>query len=136
MGSPPGTGLPWGSLWGGGGGAEDALALSGEEKGAAAVWLLLRLAPAARTGLTGLFTGWRAAVVHCGNAALGPTSARRLRRAAHRAVRLCESPVPKPCSARLLGGRPAAGMKGRGCWETASVRSFCSSGCLNKFKKG
>ncbi|XP_023561582.1 oxysterol-binding protein 2 isoform X5 [Octodon degus] len=26
-------------------------------------------------------------------------------------------------------------MKGRGCWETASVRSFCSSGCLNKFKK-
>ncbi|XP_075390036.1 oxysterol-binding protein 2 isoform X2 [Tenrec ecaudatus] len=26
-------------------------------------------------------------------------------------------------------------MKGRGCWETASVRSFCSSGCLSKFKK-
>ncbi|XP_068846022.1 oxysterol-binding protein 2 isoform X2 [Capricornis sumatraensis] len=26
-------------------------------------------------------------------------------------------------------------MKGRGCWEAASVRSFCSSGCLNKFKK-
>ncbi|XP_058996092.1 oxysterol-binding protein 2 isoform X5 [Mustela lutreola] len=26
-------------------------------------------------------------------------------------------------------------MKGRGCWESASVRSFCSSGCLNKFKK-
>ena len=55
-----------------GGGAEAALALSGEEKGAAAVWLVLHLAPAARTGLTGSFTGWRAAVVHCGNAALGP----------------------------------------------------------------
>ena len=54
-----------------GGGAEAALALSGEEKGAAAVWLVLHLAPAARTGLTGSF-GWRAAVVHCGNAALGP----------------------------------------------------------------
>uniref|UniRef100_A0A2K5NR68 Oxysterol-binding protein n=1 Tax=Cercocebus atys TaxID=9531 RepID=A0A2K5NR68_CERAT len=26
-------------------------------------------------------------------------------------------------------------MKGRGCWDTASLRSFCSSGCLNKFKK-
>ncbi|XP_008118001.1 oxysterol-binding protein 2 isoform X2 [Anolis carolinensis] len=26
-------------------------------------------------------------------------------------------------------------MKGRGCWETGSVRSFCHSGCLNKLKK-
>lgn len=51
-------------------------------------------------------------------------------------ARRSEPRVPAPCSARLLGGLPAAGMKGRGCWETASVRSFCSSGCLNKFKKG
>ncbi|XP_044514819.1 oxysterol-binding protein 2 [Gracilinanus agilis] len=26
-------------------------------------------------------------------------------------------------------------MKGRGCWETGSVRSFCNSSCLNTFKK-
>ncbi|XP_071880256.1 oxysterol-binding protein 2 isoform X5 [Anas platyrhynchos] len=26
-------------------------------------------------------------------------------------------------------------MKGRGCWESGSVRSFCNSACLNKFPK-
>lgn len=57
-------------------------------------------------------------------------------RPAELCARRSEPRVPAPCSARLLGGLPAAGMKGRGCWETASVRSFCSSGCLNKFKKG
>ncbi|XP_068102557.1 oxysterol-binding protein 2 isoform X2 [Hyperolius riggenbachi] len=26
-------------------------------------------------------------------------------------------------------------MKGRGCWESPSSRSFCNTGCLNKYKK-
>ncbi|XP_075424150.1 oxysterol-binding protein 2 isoform X3 [Ascaphus truei] len=26
-------------------------------------------------------------------------------------------------------------MKGRGCWETTAARSFCNTGCLNKYKK-
>lgn len=35
------------------------------------------------------------------------------------------------------GIRPAeSGMKGRGCWEAAKVRSLCNSSCLSKVNQG
>lgn len=110
-------------------------ALLGEEGGRPQ--LAFRWASAAPTGLRPRAPGGRAAVVHCGNAAPAPPArAASAGRPAELRTRPREPLRPAPCSARPLGGRPAAGMQGRGCWESASVRSFCSSGCLNKFKKG
>lgn len=44
--------------------------------------------------------------------------------------------APSHVGGSLGQSDPAVGMKGRGCWETGSLRSFCNAGCLNKFHKG